>query len=339
MIDLRSDTVTKPTDGMRKAMYHAEVGDDVFREDPTMNAFQQKMADVFGMETGIFVPSGTMGNQLAINVLTLPGDEVIIDQTGHIYNYESAAGPFLSGVQFMTLRGENGIMTPQLIETGFRGHNDWDPRTSVIALENTTNKGGGAFYSSQNLLSIRELADKKGVAVHIDGARLWNASVASGLPLSFFGEIADTISICFSKGLGAPVGSMLLCSNELKRNALRKRKMWGGGMRQVGILAAAADYAFENHYPLLLEDHRRAREFAQAIVDLPGISMDTDNVFTNIVLFNVTHQPVGEVLQKLRDHGIGMTPFGPETIRATFHFQVDDKDLSNVISVMQKLFN
>lgn len=339
MIDLRSDTVTKPTEGMLKAMYHAEVGDDVFREDPTMNAFQQKMADVFGMDTGVFVPSGTMGNQLAVNVLTRPGDEVIIDVSGHIYNYESAAGPFLSGVQFMTLRGKNGVMTPDLIETGFRGHNDWDPRTSVIALENTTNKGGGAFYSEQNLFAIRDLADKKGVALHIDGARIWNASVASGLPLSFFGKIADTISICFSKGLGAPVGSMLLCSSELKRDALRKRKMWGGGMRQVGILAAAADYAYENHFPLLLDDHRRAKEFALAISALPGISIDTSEVFTNIVLFDVTNKTVDEVLKKLREKGVGMTQFGPQTIRATFHFQVNDDDLTRVVSVMQQVFN
>lgn len=338
MIDLRSDTVTKPTEGMRKAMYLAEVGDDVFREDPTMNAFQQKMADVFGMDTGVFVPSGTMGNQLAVNVLTRPGDEIIIDVTGHIYNYESAAGPFLSGVQFMTLRGENGVMTPELIETGFRGHNDWDPRTSVIALENTTNKGGGAFYSKENLLAIRSLADIKGVALHIDGARIWNASVESGLPLSFFGEVADTISICFSKGLGAPVGSMLLCSNDLKRDVLRKRKMWGGGMRQVGILAAAADYAYENHFPLLYNDHRRAKEFASSISELPGISINIENVFTNIVLFDVIDQTVEEVLKKLRSHGVGMTQFGPKTIRATFHFQVGDDDLARVVSVMQKLF-
>jgi threonine aldolase len=291
------------------------------------------------MDTGVFVPSGTFGNQLAVNVLTRPGDEVIIDVTGHIYNYESAAGPFLSGVQFMTLRGENGVMTPELIETGFRGHNDWDPRTSVIALENTTNKGGGAYYSKENLLAIRALADKKGVALHIDGARIWNASVASGLPLSFFGEVADTISICFSKGLGAPVGSMLLCSSEHKSDAFRKRKMWGGGMRQVGILAAAADYAYENHFPLLHEDHRRAKEFSQAISELPGISINTSSVFSNIVLFDVTNDSVSTVLEELRNHGVGMTQFGPKTIRATFHFQVNDDDLKRVISEMRTIFN
>lgn len=337
MIDLRSDTVTKPTEGMRKAMYNAEVGDDVFKEDPTVNAFQEKVAALFGMEAGVFVPSGTMGNQLAVNIQTLPGDEIIIDGTGHIYNYESAAGPFLSGVQFMILRGEQGILTPELIRTGFRGHNDWDPRTSVISLENTTNKGGGAYYTKENLLAIRALADEMKVALHLDGARIWNASVASGLPLSFFGTIADTISVCFSKALGAPVGSMLLCKKEQVRAATRKRKMWGGGMRQVGILAAAADYAFENHFPLLGDDHRRAKQLANTLQDIDGFSINPQNVHTNIVLFDVTRDTVDETLAKLREKGVRMGQFGPNTIRAVFHFQVSDDNLSNVISVMKSL--
>jgi threonine aldolase len=337
MIDLRSDTVTKPTEGMRKAMYNAEVGDDVFKEDPTVNAFQEKVAGLFGMEAGVFVPSGTMGNQLAVNIQTLPGDEIIIDATGHIYNYESAAGPFLSGVQFMTLRGGQGILTPELIRTGFRGHNDWDPRTSVISLENTTNKGGGAYYTKENLLAIRELADEKQVALHLDGARIWNASVASGVPLSFFGSIADTISVCFSKALGAPVGSMLLCKKEQVRAATRKRKMWGGGMRQVGILAAAADYAFENHFPLLGDDHRRAKQLANTLQDIDGFSINPQNVHTNIVLFDVTRGTVDETLAKLREKGVRMGQFGPNTIRAVFHFQVSDDNLSKVISVMKSL--
>lgn len=338
MIDLRSDTVTRPTEGMRKAMYNAEVGDDVFREDPTVNAFQEKMAGIFGFDCGVFVPSGTMGNQLAINIQTRPGDEVIIDATGHIYNYESAAGPFLSGIQFMVLHGAQGVLTPDLIKTGFRGHNDWDPRTSVIALENTTNKGGGAYYSKENLLEISQLARDKHVALHLDGARIWNASVASGLPLDFFGTVADTMSVCFSKALGAPVGSMLLCNKALSRDALRKRKMWGGGMRQVGILAAAAEYAFDHHFELLHEDHRRAKEFAEFVSQLPGFDVNPHNVHTNIVLFDVLHKSVDETLTELRSHGIGMVPFGPKTIRAVFHFQVTDQDLNQVKRVMTNLF-
>lgn len=339
MIDLRSDTVTKPTEGMRKAMYMAEVGDDVFREDPTVNKFQQKVAEMFGMEAGIFVPSGTMGNQLAINVLTQPGDEVIIDVTGHVYNYESAAGPFLSGIQFMTLSGKNGILNTDLIRTGFRGHNDWDPRTSVISLENTSNKGGGAYYTFENLIEIKKLAAEKGVAVHLDGARIWNASVASGIPLVEFGKIADTISVCFSKGLGAPVGSMLLCNEALRRPALRKRKMWGGGMRQVGILAAAADYALDHHYKLLSEDHRRARELAEHISELPGTTIDITNIFTNIVLFDVHKFSVAETLARLKERGVQMTQFGPNTIRAVFHFQITDNCLNLTRDALSNIFN
>lgn len=338
MIDLRSDTVTKPDEGMRKAMYHAEVGDDVFKEDPTANAFQEKIASLFGFECGIFVPSGTMGNQLAMNILTNPGDEVILDATGHIYNYESAAGPFLSGIQYMVLHGDQGILTPELIRKGFRGHNDWDPRTSVIALENTTNKGGGAYYTESNLREIRDLATEKGVALHIDGARIWNASIASGIPPSFFGTVADTMSVCFSKALGAPVGSMLLCKKDHQRDAMRKRKMWGGGMRQMGILAAAADYAVENHFELLREDHQRARSFAEFLSELPGFVIDLDHVHTNIVLFDVLDQSVDQVLRILRENGIGMSPFGPETIRAVFHFQVTDDDLRIVKQKMTSLF-
>lgn len=339
MVDLRSDTVTKPTEGMRNAMAQAEVGDDVFKEDSTMNEFQDKVAKMFNMEAGVFVPSGTMGNQLAMNILTQPGDEVIIDVTGHVYNYESAGGPFLSGIQFMTLKGSRGIMTPELIRTGFRGHNDWDPRTSVISLENTTNKGGGAYYTKENLLAIKKLADEKGVMLHIDGARIWNASVASGIPLSFFGTIADTISVCFSKALGAPIGSMLLCSQENKRLAMRKRKMWGGGMRQVGILAAAADYALNNHYDLLAEDHRRAKSFAEFISGLNGIEVDLDEVATNIVLFDVKTMTVDDTLKLLSNKHIGMSKFGPDTIRAVFHFQIDDNDLNEVKHAMQSIFN
>lgn len=337
-IDLRSDTVTRPTSGMLKAMHDAEVGDDVFREDPTVNAFQERMAGMFGMDAGIFVPSGTMGNQLCLNVQSRPGDEVICDRTAHIYNYESAAGPFLSGIQFMLLDGDQGVLTPELIQAGFRGHNDWDPRTSIIALENTTNKGGGAFYSDEALIQISKLARDRGMALHIDGARIWNAITASGMKPEFFGKYADSISICFSKGLGAPVGSMVLCREPLRKEILRKRKMWGGGMRQVGVLAAAASYAVDNHLKLLEEDHARAKRFATFVSDLPGFRIDSNTVHSNIVLFDTLHSSVQEVLDALRREGVGMVPFGPKTIRAVFHFQVNDQDLDRVISVMSKLF-
>jgi len=337
-IDLRSDTVTRPTEGMRKAMYAAEVGDDVFKEDPTVNAFQRRVADLFGMEVGVFVPSGTMGNQLALNVQSRPGDEVIADKTAHIYNYETAAAPFLSGLQFHLIEGKQGIMGLEQIRAGFRGDNDWDPHTQIIALENTTNKGGGAYYTREQLQAIRALATEKGVALHIDGARIWNAAHASGIPLSFFGEIADTISVCFSKALGAPVGSMLLCGRDLARNAIRKRKMWGGGMRQVGILAAAADYALTHHYPLLPEDHRRARELAHFLDEFPMFSVNAASVHTNIVLFDVDGITVAEALSRMEAHGVGMSAFGPKTIRAVLHFQIDDAAMFALKNILKREF-
>jgi threonine aldolase len=335
MIDLRSDTVTRPTPGMLKAMAEAEVGDDVFSEDPTVNAFEQKMAQMFGMEAGLFVPSGTMSNQLCIAALTHPGDEVIIDELGHIFNYESGAAAHLSSVQLRPLRGIRGKLSRALAATAIRPRNDWDPHTRIIAVENTTNKGGGACYTMEELLELSNLADEHALFLHLDGARIWNAMAATGIEPDFFGSVADTISICFSKGLGAPVGSMMLAGSESIRKARRLRKMWGGGMRQVGLLAAAADYAIENHYQLLAEDHRRAQELARAVSQNPAFEIDLDSVETNIVLFNVKNDTAENTLKEFAEKGVGMIPFGPSTIRATFHFQVGDNDLVKVINVVK----
>lgn len=336
MINLRSDTVTTPTPEMLEAMVNAEIGDDVFAEDPTVNKFQQKMAEMFGMEAGLFVPSGTMSNQLCLYVLTEPGDEVIIDETGHIFNYESGAAAYLSSVQLRPLKGNRGKLNPELIETAIRPKNEWDPQTRVIAVENTTNKGGGAYYTKQELMEIRNLADKHDLTIHLDGARIWNAMTASGIEPEFFGTLSDTISICFSKGLGAPVGSMMLASKEQIRRARRHRKMLGGGMRQVGLLAAAADYAVENHRPLLDDDHKRARKFAESISKNPAFDIDLSSVDTNIVLFDVVNEMADEALKKFSNAGISFVPFGPKTIRATFHFQVDDEDLEKVLKVVEE---
>ena len=335
MIDLRSDTVTRPTPEMLKAMTEAEVGDDVFAEDPTANAFEQKMAKKFGMEAGLFVPSGTMSNQLCINVLTSPGDEIIIDKLGHVFNYESGAAAHLSSVQIYPLNGVNGKLTAELASTAIRPKNDWDPHTRVIAVENTTNKGGGAFYTKEELLKLRKLADEHDLYLHLDGARIWNAMTESGIEPEFFGSVADTISICFSKGLGAPVGSMMLASKSHIKQARRMRKMWGGGMRQIGLLAAAADFAVEHHYPLLKKDHERAKRFADAIAKNDAFRIDLTSVYTNIVLFDVVNGSAEDTLAFLAENGIGMVPFGPKTIRATFHFQVDDEDLEEVINIVE----
>lgn len=334
MIDLRSDTVTRPTPEMLEVMSQAEVGDDVFGEDPTVNSFERKMAEMFGMEAGLFVPSGTMSNQLCLHVLTQPGDEVIIDETGHVFNYESGAAAHLSSIQLRPLKGIHGKLTSELIESAIRPKNDWDPHSSVVALENTTNKGGGAFYTRKELQIIKDQADDNDLSIHLDGARIWNAITASGIEPEFFGSVADTISICFSKGLGAPVGSMMLASEERIRKARRLRKMWGGGMRQIGLLAAAADFAVENHWPLLDDDHKRAEEFAKAVSENPAFHIDLTTVYTNIVLFDVVNGTAEQAIKKFSDKGIGFVPFGPKTIRATFHFQVDDEDLKKVLEVI-----
>lgn len=335
MIDLRSDTVTKPTPEMLKAMTEAEVGDDVFAEDPTVNAFEQKMADLFGMEGGLFVSSGVMSNQLCLNILTRPGDEVIIDELGHVFNYESASAAHLSSIQLRPVKGQHGKLTPEVAEAAVRTRNEWDPHTRVIAVENTTNKGGGACYTKEELLAIRTLADDHGLAVHLDGARIWNAMTATGIEPGFFGTIADTISICFSKGLGAPIGSMMLCTKEQKKMARRYRKMWGGGMRQIGLLAAAADYAVENHWPLMGKDHDRARQFAETLNESEAFTIDLDSVESNIILFDPVEGLATDWVQRFSDHGIGVVPFGKHTIRATFHFQITDSEFERVLEFVR----
>jgi len=335
MIDLRSDTVTKPTSDMLKYMVQAEVGDDVFAEDPTINAFEQKIADLFGMEAGLFVPSGVMSNQLALHVLTTPGDEVIIDELGHVFNYESASAAHLSSIQLRPVKGHRGKITAEIAESAIRTRNEWDPHTRVIAVENTTNKGGGACYTTSELIEIRELADEHGLAVHLDGARIWNAITSTGIEPEFFGTIADTISVCFSKGLGAPVGSMLLCSSANKKKARRYRKMWGGGMRQTGLLAAAAEYAVENHWSLMKKDHERARRFAEELNASDSFAIDLETVESNIILFDPVEGLAVDWVQTFSQHGIGVVPFGKHTIRATFHFQISDEEFNQVLEFIR----
>lgn len=337
MIDLRSDTITRPTPQMLDTMMKAKVGDDVFEEDETVNAFQQKVATMFGMEAGLFVPSGTMGNQLAVKVLTEPGDEILIDHKGHIFNYETGAASALSGVQVRILEGKKGKLSVPVLQYAKRGNFDWEPKTKVICLENSTNKGGGVCYSKEELREIKAFADKEDLRVHLDGARIWNAITATDIDADFFGEISDTISVCFSKGLGAPVGSMLLSSKERIAKARRYRKMWGGGMRQVGLLAAAADYALENNWDKLAEDHRRAKEVAQVIFDSKHLAVDMNNLQTNILLFDTVKEPAEEVIGKLAGKGIQMIPFGPNTIRATFHFEITDEDVTKVKSALAEI--
>jgi len=339
MIDLRSDTVTKPTPGMLKAMSKAKVGDDVFGEDPTVNAFQDKMAQKFGFEAGLFVTSGVMANQVALNLITRPGHEVLIDGKGHVFNYENTSAAWLSSIQLKPLGGKQGKLNAGLISQNIRGRFDWEPQTSAVILENTTNKGGGVCYRENELEAIKEAADTHNLKIHLDGARIWNAIVATQTRTAFFGEIADTMSISFSKGLGAPVGSMLLASRSLISKARRIRKMLGGGMRQIGLLAAAAKYGVDNHLKFLEEDHRRAKSLAETISQCGELSIDMKTVETNIVIFDTPDRDASGVLQKLEANGIQMVPFGPHTIRATFHFEITDENLTHVQNVLINHFN
>lgn len=330
MIDLRSDTVTKPTTGMLDAMTKAIVGDDVFGEDPAVNEFQNRMAELFGQQAGLFVPSGTMGNQLCLQILTSPGDEVIVDELSHIFNYEAGAASVLSGVQLRPLKGNRGMLYAKQVENAIRTKNDWDPHTRVVALENTTNKGGGAVYNLETMQEIRSVANKYGLSMHLDGARIWNALIEADYTAEQAGSLFDTISISFSKGLGAPVGSMMLSSKENIKKARRLRKMLGGGMRQIGLLAEAASFAVRHHASLLETDHFRARRLAEIISKNEAFEVDRMSVQTNILLFDVIGKSAEEFLQSLENSGIKMTAFGPQTIRAVFHFQITDEDFNVV---------
>ncbi len=334
-IDLRSDTVTKPTPEMLHVMMAAPVGDDVFGEDPTVNALEQRVASLFGKEAGVFVPSGTMSNQLGIMVLTQTGEEVIIHETGHIFNYEGTTAAWLSNVQLRPLTGLKGKLWPKDIEAAIRPRNDWDPHSSVISLENTTNRGGGTAYTRDELLEIKHLADQHNLLVHLDGARIWNAITATGIEPAFFGTIAETISVCFSKGLGAPVGSMLLGSASRIKKARRFRKVLGGGMRQVGLLAAAADYAITHHWPLMADDHRRAKELASIIAQRSDMEIDPATVESNIVIFELKHEMASDFLKRMDAKGIRMVPFGPKKVRAVYHFQVDETMHQNVLQAFR----
>ncbi len=336
MIDLRSDTVTRPTPEMLHAMAEAETGDDVFGEDPTANTFEQKIAEMFGQEAGLFVPSGTMSNQLCVRVLAGPGDEIILDEKAHIFNYETGAAAALSGVQLRTVSGKNGMLSVEDAASAIRTKNDWDPITKVIALENTTNKGGGAWYKLDQIKALRSLADQHGLSLHLDGARIWNALEASGYSAEEVGKHFDTISVCFSKGLGSPVGSMMLGSRDQIIKARRFRKMFGGGMRQIGLLAAATDYAVENHRAFLKNDHAHALEIAGALERCDAFSINPEDVFTNIILFDTLEIDAVQVADAFREKGVAVSVFGPKTIRMVTHFQVSAAQIKQVVKLIDE---
>lgn len=326
VIDLISDTVTKPTPEMLEAMLNANVGDDVFKMDPTVNALEQKVAKLFDMEDALFFPSGTMANQTAIKLHTQPGDMVICDKYAHIYNYESGGVAFNSGVTCKLIDGNRGMFTSaQIEEIAATKPQIYLPNTSLICLENTTNKGGGACWDFNEIKKIHTIAQKNNLVFHLDGARLFNALVAKNETPKQYGQLFDTISICFSKGLGAPIGSMLIGTKEMIHKALRLRKLLGGGMRQVGFLAAAANYAIDNHVNRLADDHKKANEIAKVLENCTYISK-IEPVETNILIFYVD-QKIGadRFIEKMAEKNILLTPMGEGKIRIVTHLNYTEE--------------
>jgi threonine aldolase len=326
-IDLRSDTVTRPDAGMRRAMAEAEVGDDVFGDDPTVNALQVRLAALLGKEAALFTPSGTMANQLALRCHVQPGDEVLLDRTCHMVNYESGAGAALSGVQFRTFDSPPGGFGAEQLRPLLRGPQYWLPHTSLVEMENTHNGRGGEIFRLERQREVRTWADAAGLRVHLDGARLWNAHVASGIPLHDYAACADTVSVCFSKGLGAPIGSALAGDAETIRRAHRFRKMWGGGMRQVGILAAAALYALDHNLPKLAEDHEKAQLLARAVSRTRGLAMARP-AETNILIIEVTdvHDTPLAVVDELKQKGVLAAVWDERCLRLVTHLDVSLED-------------
>lgn len=339
MIDLRSDTVTKPSSGMRRAMAEAEVGDDVYGEDPTVNRLQEVVADLLGEEAALFVPSGVMANQIALKLHTQPGDEVIVEAKSHIYNYESGAPAVLSSVQLQAVAGDNGLLSADQVEAAIRPAMEVFPQTRLVCLENTANKAGGRIYSMERIRSIAEVVRAYDLQFHLDGARLWNASAATGTSEQTYAAPFDTVWVALSKGLGAPVGSVLAGSSDLMAEARRYRKLFGGGMRQAGVLAAAGLYAIEHHRPYLAEDHEKARRLAEGIAELSAFDFDPSTVQTNIVIFDVADGPADPVIETLREHDVLLTPFGPQTIRATTHRDVSMDDIDRALEVLRTHFS
>jgi threonine aldolase len=323
-IDLRSDTVTRPTPAMRAAMQSAEVGDDVFLDDPTVIRLEEKVAALLGKEAALFVPSGTMSNQICVRVHTQPGDELLCEETCHIYVYEAGGPAVLSGVTCRPIPGDNGVLDVSQLDGKIRPDNEHLVRTRLVCLENTHNRGGGRVYPLEKIQAISAWARQNGLATHLDGARLWNAIVASGVSGKEWAGYFDSVSVCFSKGLGAPIGSALAGPRDFVAKARRVRKQFGGGMRQVGILAAAALYALEHHVARLADDHRNARVLAQAIADTPGLRLVPPEVETNLVWFHV--DPAWTTAQKvaatLRQHGVLVHTSGPNVVRACTHLDV-----------------
>jgi threonine aldolase len=324
IIDLRSDTVTRPTPGMREAMAAAEVGDDVMAEDPTVNALQHRTAELLGKEAALFVPTGTMANQIAVGVHAGPGDEILCAETSHVYVWEGGGVARLSGVTPRPVSGRNGLLNLELLRDKIRPDNDHYVRTRLVCLENTHNRGGGRVHPLSEIAEISQWARDHGLACHLDGARLMNAVVSSGVPASEWASYFDTVSVCFSKGLGAPVGSAVAGTKEVMTKAHRLRKVFGGGMRQAGVIAAAALYALDRHVDRLADDHRNAQTLARGVIESRGLRLESGPVETNLVWIEVDPEigTAAGVVQRLAEQGVLVSALGPQVVRACTHLDV-----------------
>ena len=337
MIDLRSDTVTRPTQAMRQAMATAKVGDDVMGDDPTVKALERRTAEILSKPAAVYMPSGTMSNEIAIRSHTEPGDEIILEATAHLYFFEAGAPAALSGVTCRLIEGRCGIFSAEQVQAALRPRNIHFPVTKLLCVENTHNSGGGTVWPMETLVQVTRTARQAGLKTHLDGARLWNAAVASGYSEAECAQHFDSISVCFSKGLGAPVGSALVGSEEFIQRARRFRKMFGGGMRQSGIIAAGALYALQNHRQRLAEDHSNAKRLAKRLAHLPGIQIDPAAVETNIVFFRLTSMTAAELTAKLKERNVLLSPFGSHVIRAVTHLEIASEQIDAALEVFGEI--
>lgn len=339
MIDLRSDTITKPTQAMREAMYHAEVGDDVYKEDPTVNKLEEIAAEMLGKEAALFVTSGTQGNQVAVLAHAKPGDEIILEADSHIFYYEAAAASALAGVQTRTIQGSRGKMPVEQIKKAIRGKDIHLPKTALIALENTHNRAGGAILPPSYMKEVYQLAQEKQIPVHLDGARLFNASVALQTDVRELTQYVDTVQICLSKGLSAPMGSILAGKRDWIEEARKWRKRLGGGMRQAGLMAAPGIVALTSMVDRLAEDHDRAKKLAVGLAEIDGIHINTHEVETNIVLADIEQLGItaDDFLIKLNDYKVYASAFGEYLIRLTTHREIDDQNINDTVEIFSKI--
>ncbi len=337
-IDLRSDTVTKPTREMRQAMANADVGDDVIGTDPTVELLQSRIAEILGKEAALFMPSGSMTNQIAIRVHCRPGDEFICEADCHVYNYEQAAYAQLSGVATRTVPGTAGVLHVDQLRSLIRPDNEHQVRTRLVCLENTHNRGAGAIQPFENVVEICNWAHANGLQTHLDGARLFNAAVATGIPEIRWAENFDSVSVCFSKGLGAPVGSALVGSSDFIKQARRARKLFGGAMRQVGILAAGALYGLEHHRKRLCDDHENAQLLANTIRSTDGLTLEPDRVQTNIVIFKVDPAvgTASHFVSRLARLNVGALAVGPQKVRLVTHLDVNRQQIEVACAALQE---